>query len=153
MATSIVSPETMTLAVSGVEYASVGTWNPEKLCGFNKVVEPVTPTELGHRLYRLNAAAVEERHPDDPGRARIPQDYNRPQDHFAYLREGGALHPDSREPAVAAYKAMCHLRNQCAQGDIPRTDPDYAALCAAMQVLAELIVCSLPEYQSAAIGA
>ena len=151
MSKSIVSPETMNLAVIGIEYASEHTWNPEKLCGFNEAVEPITPTGLAQRLYRLNRTAMEARYPGDEDRARIPADYRHPQDAFSNFRVGAAPHPTSRQHAITAYKAMCHLRHQCAEADIPRTNPDYAYLLAAMHVLAECIVCGVPEYEAAGI--
>lgn len=156
MSAFIVEPETMSLAVSAIDYARRSLWKPSELCGFNPTGEldsMPTPSELGRRFYTLNQEAIRQRYPGDEDYASIPPDYQHPQSFFSF---DGCNHAREFTAAemphvVASYKALCCLTYQCSEGNVPETDT-YKRLIECEQFLAANIVCSLPEYAAAAWG-
>lgn len=111
---------------------------------------PGAAIEIGRRLFTLNIEAVMQRYPDcqnDPshlpgeaGCQHYPQIYLAPA-----LRTG----PCGRALLVDSFEAMCCLRYQCSEGDVPEGASLYRELNGAIGAVACEIVQGLPEYEAA----
>jgi hypothetical protein len=126
MSAFIVSDETMQRAVEGI-----------RLSGMSDFLGYFTDTqgeEIGQILFDLNAEAVHQRYPQHEPKFPVYR-------HCFPPRSG-------RRAKIEGYKALCCVRYQCSEGDLPRR-PEYQALCEVIALLAAEIVSELPEYQAA----
>lgn len=95
--------------------------------------------KLGSDLYHMNCDAVDDRY----GRGTAAGDTSEyPAFEFKFRRD---MH------RAAVYKAMCCLRYQCSEGNIPER-PLFKLLEEAIAAVADGIVKSLPEYEAAQWG-
>lgn len=92
--------------------------------------------ELGRKLFAMNQRAVQAR--------------------YGVRKDGYDAVPEYRYVSVipdryAALKALCSLKYQCSEGDVPE-EPLYKELSEAVSELALKIAMSAPEYERAAWG-
>ncbi len=93
---------------------------------------------LATDMFRLNCNAVEQRY--GAGEAAKFRDLD-----FSFV----AQHAGFIVNPIQAYKSLGCWLYQCAEGDVPKTSLLYAAMLKIKAEMAENIVSSLPEYESA----
>jgi hypothetical protein len=96
---------------------------------------------LGCKLIDMNARAMQARYGDE-----VPQEGFTWRTDFLPDHDNGM--PYSLKKACEAVKAMDCLLYQCHEGDVPQCLL-YQAVAKRRDQLRQLIVCELPEYQSA----
>jgi hypothetical protein len=99
-------------------------------------------TELGHKLFAMNAAAVDACY----GRGEH-KEFREPWDDFRFEFET-LRNNFTRKQACEYYKALCCLLYQCAEGAVDQS-ATYKQLEAIRDRLANDIVQDLPEYDAA----
>lgn len=89
--------------------------------------------ELAHRMMEMNLSAVNARYSERTAVAM----------HYAEM---------SAPTPIQALKSLSCFLYQCAEGDVPETNPLYAQLREVETALLHVIVSHLPEYQAAKWG-
>lgn len=110
--------------------------------GAQRAAGAAAQAEVGRRLYALNVRAVNGRYPSHPSEPLPEYAYTSPV-RVPSLASGRAV-----APLVGAYKALRCLEYQCSE-DATMAAPLMADLAALRAVVADRIVCALPEFDAA----
>jgi hypothetical protein len=98
--------------------------------------------QIGRALFAMNNEAICQRYPRMRDTIHDFQDYSFKD--IPYMQ--------TRADLVECYKAAQCLRYQCAEGDVPETNPLFEELGKVILELQERIVAELDEYKAAAWG-
>jgi len=133
MSAFVVEDKTINRIVSFLVFDRDGDW-PRKVIKDETGCDLSThegQKALGQAMFDLNCHAVNQRYGEGDAERFRPLDY-------AYRLENASR--------MQVYKSLGCWLYQCCEGDVPDTSLLYATMSRVKHLLADAIVCSLPEY-------